>query len=58
MSMVKTRTKKTKTQKSRFQKLWEKAERIKRSNQKLDDDLNSLLHRIETHLGAFRGQFT
>ena len=47
MSLAKTRAKKTKARKSKFQQLWEKAERLKKSNQKLDVELNSLLRRVE-----------
>lgn len=47
MSLAKTRAKKTKARKSKFQQLWEKAERLKKSNRKLDVELNSLLRRVE-----------
>ena len=50
MSLAKTRAKKTKAHKSKFQQLWEKAERLKRSNQKLDIELNSLLRRVENEV--------
>ncbi len=50
MSLAKTRAKKTRAQKSKFQQLWEKAERLKRSNQKLDAELNSLLCRVESEV--------
>ncbi len=50
MSLAKTRTKKAKARKSKFQQLWEKAERLKKSNQKLDVELNSLLRRVESEV--------